>query len=109
MKEIVIVDIETSGFQHQGGLIVEVGIVSLNLQTGQISNEFSEIIQENGFGEKHTRNPYGWIFKNSDLQYADVLRAGNLLELIPKINLFSINIHVVPQHSINNSILVFKI
>jgi len=41
MKKIVIVDIETSGFQHQGGLIVEVGIVSLNLQTGNISNEFS--------------------------------------------------------------------
>ena len=32
MKEIIIVDIETSGFQHQGGLIVEVGIVSLDLQ-----------------------------------------------------------------------------
>ena len=85
MKEIAIMDIETSGFQRQGGLIVEVGIVSLNLQTGQISHEFSEIVQENGFGEKHTRDPYGWIFKNSDLQYADVLRAGNLLELIPKI------------------------
>jgi len=85
MKKIVIVDIETSGFQHQGGLIVEVGIVSLNLQTGNISNEFSEIVQEDGFGEQHTRDPYGWIFKNSDLQYEDVVRASNLLKIMPKI------------------------
>jgi len=85
MKEIVIADIETSGFQRQGGLIVEVGIVSLNLQTGQISNEFNEIVKENGFGEKHAKHPYGWIFKNSDLQYEDVLRASNLLKIIPQI------------------------
>jgi DNA polymerase-3 subunit epsilon len=85
MKEIVVVDIETSGFQQQGGLIVEVGIVSLNLDTGRISDEFNEIVKENGFCEKHTRDPYGWIFKNSDLRYEDVLRARNLLEIIPKI------------------------
>ena len=27
MKDIAIVDIETSGFQNQGGLIVEIGVV----------------------------------------------------------------------------------
>ncbi len=85
MKEILVVDIETSGFQHQGGLIVEIGIVSLNLNTGLISNEFSEIVKENGFGEKHIRDPYGWIFKNSDLKYEDVLKANNLLEIHSKI------------------------
>ena len=85
MKEIVIVEIETSGFQYQGGLIVEVGIVSLNLDTGNISGEFNAIVQENGFGEKHARDPYGWVFKNSDLQYEDVVRASNLLNIIPKI------------------------
>jgi DNA polymerase III subunit epsilon len=88
MKEILIVDIETSGFQHQGGLIVEIGIVSLNLQTGVISDEFTEIVQENGFGEKHAKDPYGWIFKNSDLQYEDVVRASNLLKMKPKIQNF---------------------
>ena len=85
MKEIIIVDIETSGFQPQGGLIVEVGMVSLNLDTGRISDEFNEIVQENGFGEKHTRDPYGWIFKNSDLRYEDVLNADNLLKVHSKI------------------------
>ena len=85
MKEIVVVDIETSGFQPQGGLIVEVGIVALNLQTGGITNEFNEIVQEKDFGEKHMRDPYGWIFKNSDLQYDDVLEAIELIAIIPKI------------------------
>ncbi len=85
MKEIVVVDIETSGFQPQGGLIVEVGIVALNLDTGDISNELGEIVKENGFDEKHARNPYGWIFKNSNLKYEDVLKAIELIEIIPKI------------------------
>ena len=85
MKEIVVVDIETSGFQHQGELIVEVGIVSLNLQTGHISNEFSEIVKESGFGEKHANHPHGWIFENSDLQYTDVLKATEFMKIIPKI------------------------
>jgi DNA polymerase III subunit epsilon len=85
MKEIVVVDIETSGFQQQGGLIVEVGMVSLNLETGRISDELNEIVRENGFGEKHARDPYGWIFKNSDLRYEEVLRSRDLLEIIPNI------------------------
>ena len=49
MKEIVVVDIETSGFQPKGGLIVEVGIVSLNLGTRIITDQFNEIVQEDGF------------------------------------------------------------
>ena len=48
------------------------GIVALNLDTGIISSEFSEIVKENGFGEKHAKHPYGWAFDNSDLQNADV-------------------------------------
>ncbi len=43
MKEIAVIDIETSGFQKQGGLIVEIGIVALNLKTGKIINEFNSI------------------------------------------------------------------
>ncbi len=49
MKEIAVVDIETSGFQNQGGLIVEIGIVGLDLDTGNIINEFNSIVKEDGF------------------------------------------------------------
>ncbi len=85
MNEIVVVDIETSGFQHQGGLVVEVGIVALNVDTGNICSEFSSVVKEKGFGEKHAKPPYGWIFNNSDLQYEDVLEAIDLMEILPKI------------------------
>jgi DNA polymerase-3 subunit epsilon len=85
MKEIAIVDIETTGFQNQGGLIVEVGIVGLNLETGSITNEFEAIVKESGFGEKHAKKPYGWVFKNSDLKYEDVLSANDLTNILPEI------------------------
>lgn len=85
MKEIAVVDIETSGFQKQGGLIVEIGIVGLNLETGNITNEFDEIVKEDGFGESHSKAPYGWVFQNSDLKYEEVLYADNLISMIPKI------------------------
>ena len=85
MKEIAIVDIETSGFQNQGGLIVEVGIVGLNLETGNITNEFDAIVKENGFGVKHAKNPFGWVFQNSDLKYEDVLLADDLSIMLSEI------------------------
>ena len=72
MNKIAVVDIETSGFLNQGGLIVEVGIVGLDLDTGEVFPEFNSIVKEKGFGPKHARNPYGWVFQNSDLEYEDV-------------------------------------
>ena len=46
---------------------------------------FDSIVKENDFGEKHTENPLGWIFQNSDLQYEDVLAANDLEEMLPEI------------------------
>jgi DNA polymerase-3 subunit epsilon len=85
VKNIAIVDIETSGFQNKGGLIVEVGIVGLNLETGIVTNEFNAIVKEDSFGEKHSKSPYGWVFQNSDLVYDDVLCANNLTSMLPEI------------------------
>lgn len=85
MNEIAIVDIETSGFQNQGGLIVEIGIVGLNLDTGKVTDEFDAVVKEPDFGERHAKAPYGWIFKNSDLEYKDVLLANDLTQMLSKI------------------------
>lgn len=85
MKEIAIVDIETSGFQKQNGLIVEIGIVGLNLETGTVTNEFDSIVKEDGFDERHFKHPYGWVFQNSDLKYDDVLSANSLASVLPEI------------------------
>lgn len=85
MKNIAIVDIETSGFQNQGGLIVEIGIVGLNLETGEVTDEFDAIVKEDSFGEKHSKDPYGWVFQNSDLTYNDVLQSNNLTSMLSEI------------------------
>jgi len=78
MKEILVVDIETTGFLKQGGLIVEIGIVSLDLDTGGISVLFDSVVKEGGFGRQHAQSPFGWIFQNSNLTYEDVVASENL-------------------------------
>ncbi len=72
---ILIVDIETTGFLNQNGLIVEIGIVSLDLNTGKIEEEFDSVIREPGFGPRHLDPPYGWIFQNSSLSFKAVEQA----------------------------------
>ncbi|MCD4747246.1 MAG: 3'-5' exonuclease [Bacteroidales bacterium] len=78
MKKIAIVDIETTGFLNQGGLLIEIGIVSLDLDNGKIIPEFDSVVKEKEFGPAHTRRPFGWIFQNSDLEFNDVNNAPTL-------------------------------
>ncbi len=73
-------DIETTGFLNQGGKIVEIGIVELNLLTGQITPAYNSLIREQGLTRLHTQGILGWIFKNSDLKYEDVECAPSLEE-----------------------------
>jgi len=84
-KLIGVVDIETTGFINQGGLIVEIGIVSLDLDTGEVKEVFNSVVKEEGFSEKHLEKPYGWIFQNSDLTYDEVINAPYLENLLPQI------------------------
>ncbi|MFA8299561.1 MAG: 3'-5' exonuclease [Hyphomicrobiales bacterium] len=77
-QEILIVDIETTGFLAQGGKIVEIGIVKLNLNNGEITPVYNSLIKEDGFNLSHTYGRFGWIFKNSDLSYDDVCCAPSL-------------------------------
>jgi len=58
-KLIGIVDIETTGFLKNGGLIVEIGIVSLDIDTGKVQPVFSSVVKEDGFSERHLDEPYG--------------------------------------------------
>ncbi|WP_462280917.1 3'-5' exonuclease [Salinivirga cyanobacteriivorans] len=75
MNTIGIVDIETTGFLNQGGKIVEVGIVELDITNGNKKVLFDSVVKENGFNEMHSRYPMGWIFQNSDLTFDQVLEA----------------------------------
>jgi len=69
--QIAIVDIETTGFMPHG-LIVEIGIVKLNLNDGHVSILYDSLVREEKFAEEHKES---WIFGHSDLKYEDVIDA----------------------------------
>lgn len=74
--KILIVDIETTGFLNQGGKIVEVGIVELNLSNGERKILFDEVCHESGITLEELKN--SWIVKNSDLNVELVKYSENL-------------------------------
>lgn len=83
MSKILILDIETTGFLQQGGKIVEVGIVTLNLETGERQIIFDEVCHESGITLEEVEK--SWIVKNSDLTIEAIRNSQNLKKLQPQI------------------------
>ncbi len=77
-KEILVLDIETTGFLDQGGKIVEIGIVKLDLDSGEVTSVYDSLIKEDGLNASHTRGKFGWIFQNSNLKFEEVMEAPSL-------------------------------
>lgn len=73
--KIAVLDIETTGFLLEGGSIVEIGIVELNLDNGDINVIYDSLCREKILTAKHRKEPFGWIFRNSDLKPEDVRSA----------------------------------
>lgn len=71
-QKILIIDIETTGFLREGGSIVEIGAVELDLQTGKIEKVFDSLCKEDILTAKHRE---AWIFKNSNLTVEAVRNA----------------------------------
>lgn len=67
-NKLLVIDIETTGFLHQGGSIVEIGIVELDVVTGEAAIIYDSLCREDILTAKHRQEPLGWIFKNSDLK-----------------------------------------
>lgn len=83
MSKILILDIETTGFLQQGGKIVEVGIVELDLSNGNREIIFDRVCWETGITEKEVDD--SWIVKNSDLTKEAIRTSKNLKVLQPRI------------------------
>ncbi|MCK4500837.1 hypothetical protein KAU11_10080, partial [Candidatus Babeliales bacterium] len=77
-KEILIIDIETTGFLGQKGKIVEIGIVSLELETGKAEIVFDQVVHETGITKEEVEK--SWIVANSDLT-VDMIRLSKNLNL----------------------------
>jgi len=74
---IGIIDLETTGFMPTGK-IVEIGIASLNINTGEIKEVFGSVCREPGLTAKD-RN--AWIFQHSNLTVEEIRNAPLLSDL----------------------------
>ena len=79
--QIGIIDIETTNFFPKG-FIVEVGIASLDTDTGEVKTVFDKVCREPGMTAKDRE---AWIFSNSDLTIEAVREAPLLDDLRPEI------------------------
>ena len=77
-EKIAIIDIETTALKPEYGLIIEIGIVELDLITGAFKILFDSYVKELEFGEEHKN---AWIFNNSDLRFEDFEGAPSLNNL----------------------------
>lgn len=73
--KIGIIDIETTNFFPKG-FIVEVGIASLDTDTGEVEKVFDSVCREPGMTAKDHE---AWIFSNSDLTI-EMVREAKLLD-----------------------------
>lgn len=80
MRKILIIDIETTGFQPKGK-IVEIGIIELNMENGERKILFNQVTHEKGITKEEIEK--SWIVKNSDLT-VEAIRNSKRLDLLQK-------------------------
>jgi len=84
MKDkILIIDIETTGFLNANGTIVEIGIVELDVITGETKILFDSCTHETGV--KRVDVAQSWIIKNSDMTILEVQYSPNLEKIREKV------------------------
>lgn len=80
MNEIAVIDIETTGFSHTSDYILEIGIIKLDLDTGNKTILMNYVCHETGITEEKIRR--SWIISNSSLTIEQVRYSINLKYLL---------------------------
>ena len=74
-NKILVIDIETTGFNHKSDCILELGIVELDLTSGDITELMDLQLKETHLSAKHHT---AWIFENGFMSHDDVRTANPL-------------------------------
>ena len=82
MSMIGVIDIETTGFSPTTGFVVEVGLVSLDSDTGEVKVLVDQVCREKGMTAKDRK---AWIFKNSTLTVEEVRDAPDLVAVLDQV------------------------
>lgn len=98
-NNILIIDIETTDFLDKGGKIVEIGMVALDMETGNRTIIVDEVVYEKGITKEEVEN--SWIVQNSNLT-ADMIRHGLRLDAIQPMLQKFIDIHWRGVTAFNN-------
>lgn len=83
MQKILIIDIETTGFSPAKGKIVEIGIVELDLATGNKQIIFDQVCREEEATTEEIEK--SWIVENSTLTTDEILGSQFLHVMAPEI------------------------
>ena len=90
-NKILIIDIETTGFLKQGGKIVEIGIIELDIKNGDSRIIFDEICHERPITKEHVDK--SWIVQNGYMTTEEIQHSKQLSEFATEIqgiiNLYS--------------------
>lgn len=71
-NEILVLDIETTGLSPANDFILELGIVKLNTETGEITELFDEVFKDPNLTAKHRNS---WIFLNGFMDIQEIRNA----------------------------------
>ena len=81
-KEILVLDIETTGLNPKQDLILELGMVKLNLDSGEITELFNQVFKDPKLTAKHRE---AWIFENGYMELEEIRNALPLSEYFDEI------------------------
>lgn len=83
MSKILILDLETTGFLNQGGKIVEIGIVELDLSNGERKIIYDQVCHESEITMSEISE--SWIVQNSTLNLEQIKYSPNLNRIKPMV------------------------
>lgn len=74
--KIIVIDLETTGFNKYYDAIVEIGMVLVDTDTKEMKKIFDKVIKDRVFSEEKHKD--SWIFNNTDLKIEDVINANSI-------------------------------